>query len=354
VLERDLNMSIVAHLRWVSVYLALALVTGIVTGQPAPKLQTTDQAVSTSKTPIIAVAEPAFDFGSVKQGKIVEHEFIISNKGDNLLKIRQVRSSCGCTVGQVKPRTIPPGSTGTLTVKFNTKGRRAKQSKAVYVLSNDPKQPTFTCRITGQILGPDMVFEPASLNFQNVAQGEIHKQSVIFKAGITEKIQIRELSCSLAFLSASMVAAEKKGEVRIEVQCLASAPRGIFTGELRVLTDNKRHPEYRMPVSGRVVGDLIFNPMRLEVGRLDPARSHAWTVYVNTTASREVNLLKVVSVKGNLSLKLKVLKPGKNYRIRVSPIAPREPGRKLHDTIRIHSDSEREPIVEIPFSGSYR
>lgn len=41
--------------------------------------------------PKIFIQGTSFDFGEVKEGKILEHSFIIMNKGDQPLKIERVR-----------------------------------------------------------------------------------------------------------------------------------------------------------------------------------------------------------------------------------------------------------------------
>lgn len=38
------------------------------------------------------------DFGNITQGQVVTHSFIISNNGGELLKLSNVKASCGCTV----------------------------------------------------------------------------------------------------------------------------------------------------------------------------------------------------------------------------------------------------------------
>ncbi len=114
--------------------------------------------------PSIRIKSPIHDFGSVPVGQLVEHEFVVSNMGGSPLEILRVRTTCGCTAGNVEPAEIPPGGTGALRVRFSTKGRRGKQRKAIYLITNDPVKKQVVCILrgtltqaassTGRLVGP--------------------------------------------------------------------------------------------------------------------------------------------------------------------------------------------------------
>ena len=44
-----------------------------------------------SKGPRLVVKEKSFDAGEINEGQDLEHEFIVSNGGDSVLKIEQVK-----------------------------------------------------------------------------------------------------------------------------------------------------------------------------------------------------------------------------------------------------------------------
>jgi hypothetical protein len=91
----------------------------------------------------------------------VEHDFEIRNSGVNPGKILQVRSSCGCTVGQASPAELPPGGKSTVHVRFDTSGRTGRQHKSVYVQTTDAVQPVLTCLLSGEVvLNPTVAGTP--------------------------------------------------------------------------------------------------------------------------------------------------------------------------------------------------
>ena len=95
-----------------------------------------DLPTDTNQLARITFPEATFDFGTVKEGMVVEHKFQFTNSGKTPLTILKARSSCGCTVPEWPEEPIPPGGTGEITAKFNTDGRVGDQRKAIYVLAN--------------------------------------------------------------------------------------------------------------------------------------------------------------------------------------------------------------------------
>ena len=102
--------------------------------------------------PVADFSEKAHDFGEMKQGDKKEHTFTLKNDGKSELVIRNVRSSCGCTAVAPSKKVIAPGESAPIKVTFDSRGKRGRQSKSVTVITNDPKTPTTTLRISSNIV----------------------------------------------------------------------------------------------------------------------------------------------------------------------------------------------------------
>jgi len=92
-----------------------------------------------------------YDFGNMKQGDKKEYTFNLTNDGKSDLQIRNVRSSCGCTAVAPSKKVVAPGETVPIKVTFDSRGKRGRQSKSITVITNDPKNPTSTLRISSNI-----------------------------------------------------------------------------------------------------------------------------------------------------------------------------------------------------------
>jgi uncharacterized cupredoxin-like copper-binding protein len=95
-----------------------------------------------AKVPSLYFPETKHDFGTVKEGNTVEYTFKFHNKGKSTLKIKDVRTSCGCTAALVSSEKLEPGTEGTIKVELDTKNRSGKMSRTITIQSNDPRDPT--------------------------------------------------------------------------------------------------------------------------------------------------------------------------------------------------------------------
>lgn len=82
-------------------------------------------------------ADPyAWDFGKVKEGTILKHDFILKNESKAVLTIKNISTSCGCTVSEVKKKTLLLQESTLLGVRFNTKGYSSSVKQYIYVTTD--------------------------------------------------------------------------------------------------------------------------------------------------------------------------------------------------------------------------
>jgi len=109
-------------------------------------------AVAATAAPIIEVDNPDYDFGKLAGAPAVTHHFIISNIGDELLSILDVRTSCGCTTTALSKSDLAPGESVELEVTVDLTSFSGHISQAIYVSSNDLIHRKLTLHITGQVI----------------------------------------------------------------------------------------------------------------------------------------------------------------------------------------------------------
>ena len=77
-----------------------------------------------------------WEFGEINEGESVDTIFTFKNIGNKPLIISNAKAGCGCTVPQWPKEPIAPGESGTIAVKFNSKGKPGKQTKRVTLTMN--------------------------------------------------------------------------------------------------------------------------------------------------------------------------------------------------------------------------
>lgn len=120
--------------------LAIALLIGV-----------TSMGLIAAAAPKIQVDSETYDFGSVIAGTFVSHQFIITNIGDSPLTIKNVRTSCGCTVADLEKTVLAAGESEVLRADLSTNGYHGRIEKRIYVESDDHTNALITLRLSGVV-----------------------------------------------------------------------------------------------------------------------------------------------------------------------------------------------------------
>lgn len=98
-------------------------------------------------------ADPyVWDFGRVKEGAVLKHEFILKNESGKTLTIQNVDTSCGCTASEAEKKVLPPGEETKIKVKFNTKGYSGSVQQFIYVHTDDLDNPIIRFIIKADVI----------------------------------------------------------------------------------------------------------------------------------------------------------------------------------------------------------
>ncbi|WP_353721569.1 DUF1573 domain-containing protein [Dyadobacter sp. 676] len=101
------------------------------------------QKQANSKLPVFALVDSAaYDFGTIQEGAIVEHEFKFRNDGEYPLILNNISSSCGCTTPEWPKDPIEPNQTSSIKVRFDSKHKVGPQVKTITVYANT--EPAYT------------------------------------------------------------------------------------------------------------------------------------------------------------------------------------------------------------------
>lgn len=87
----------------------------------------------------LTFVEKNYNFGKIRKGEKITTSFYYKNTGSKPINILQVQTSCGCTISEWSKKTIEVGSTGEISVTFNSAEREdiiGQQNKVLLVISN--------------------------------------------------------------------------------------------------------------------------------------------------------------------------------------------------------------------------
>ncbi len=157
--------------------------------------------------PLIWSPNRIHNFGDLREGQIVSHNFKIFNRGGDTLRITKLRSSCGCTVVNVGNKVLAPGDSTLIRATFNTHNKRGIQRKTIFVLSNDPYTPrlkfTLNATVYGKTDNIDMIKKGPKLKLQTyqiqlgaIEPGTVKKTRIKYKNVGKYPLSIQQLKTS--------------------------------------------------------------------------------------------------------------------------------------------------------------
>lgn len=121
---------------------------------PAAPADAVAQAPATPPTgdqPKFRCDEPTYNFPDTWAGEKIPHTYTIHNDGKAVLKILQVRPTCGCTVAEFD-KEIAPGKTGHIkSVLTTSKGMHSEMTKTIEVHTNDPNAAKTILYLKGKV-----------------------------------------------------------------------------------------------------------------------------------------------------------------------------------------------------------
>ena len=108
------------------------------------------QEIVVNKASKINIKPESWDFGKITEQKILSRDFEVKNTGNDVLTIKNITTSCGCTTASISSKDISPGDSATLNVKIDARqiNSSGQSVRHVYVESNDPQEPTRAISVT--------------------------------------------------------------------------------------------------------------------------------------------------------------------------------------------------------------
>ncbi len=88
----------------------------------------------------LTAKHPVFDFGQVKRGEILRHDFIVKNKSNDTIIIDDIRIPCDCVQIRTDKKTIAPGEEIKIQFILDTKSKSGFVVESVFVQLKDSEK----------------------------------------------------------------------------------------------------------------------------------------------------------------------------------------------------------------------
>lgn len=206
-------------------------------------------ASSTWMGPELFVDAPVHHFGVARQQERLEHSFLMQNRGQTDLIIEDVRSTCDCTVGDIRKRRVPPGWAVPLKVVLETRRYQGSLKRAIELQTNDPKSPVVQLEVKARVC-TDFAIEPRSIVLQRIAGKSAFEGALRLIQCSDQPLSLAGVDASDSWLTSSLeaVSGEDGGGYVIRVRAREALPVSGSAAILSVHIEQGRAAVVDVPV----------------------------------------------------------------------------------------------------------
>jgi len=304
--------------------------------------------------PRIQFADPIFDFGKVGSGEVIRHDFVFTNTGNQLLEIRDVRPSCGCTTTGPYDRQIVPGESGTIPVQFSAGDVGGAVAKTVIVVCNDPTQTNLTLQIRGNIWKPIDV-NPAMLIFtvsSDSRNNEIRRVRIVNNTD--EAITLSEPQCTNNAFSTVLKAVRPGREFELEVTLfMPLRTTNFISSPITLRTSLAAKPVVSIMAHAMVRPAVLVVPAQLTLPPGPLAAAAQLSVTVRSYGALPLVLSEPTVNAKEIEVRIQTLEPNRQFNLLANfpPGFRPEPGQDLQ--VRVKTNHPQFPVLTIPILAGH-
>jgi len=207
------------------------------------------------------------EFGVMQLDGKMEHSFIFKNTGEEPLTLKQLDTSCMCTLSHLEAQRLMPGKTTNVTLTWTPSYTSSKFTQTAEIGTNDPLTPVVRLRITGAVQKA-VELSPSTIDLRSFTTSESREESFDVLSFTDQPIQLSKIEVlppggdSFYELEQAPlptgVAAEKgaKSGVRVKVRVKSGLPLGRIQRRIRLSYAEGKSIEAEL--IGSVISDITW------------------------------------------------------------------------------------------------
>jgi hypothetical protein len=311
--------------------------------------------------PKAVVPQAKYDFGRVRSGMVVRHDFRVRNAGDAELRFTGARMSLRGMTCRL-PRAIAPGAEGKVSVELVTSHLQGHLKGEAALQSNDPVEPKILLELSGVVFGP-LDVEPIPAVYLAAFRGQSVRRELTLVSNQPHPIDLRLLTPKGEHFTAVLRTIVAGKKFLLTVAPAAGTPPGRYEGKLALESEDPEIGRIELPVHVLVKNDLYAFPDSVDFGRVSIAqisRNPAFLGFLKQTilVKKRTGTFRILSITTDLPA-LTIAQapkgsPSGTFKIDVGIAAEHLRPGSLDGTIRIRTDDPRFPELDVPVSGSIR
>lgn len=306
----------------------------------------------TGPSPALHIERMRYDFGKVFEKERYEYRFVVENRGDGVLQIKNVHPACGCTVAEYDS-FIEPGGKGEIFLYLDGHQVSGRFEKAATVLSNDPNLPSVQLTIAGEEV-PYIEVVPAERVALVGEYGEkVVKEVKLWSNETDIDFRIESVASTLDDRMTVDFEQGKDGQWIVRLEKDPEMPAESANGMVTVRSNSAGMPEMIIQVQVIAKGTITKQPQMVNYGRVPFGLTGKDGAPVRRTVmllkgSGDFEVLEVDIDSDRFETKVERIDTGK-YQLNVTFTPPTKQAvrQKVEAVMLVRTDDPREPVIRI-------
>ena len=256
-------------------------------------------------------------------------------------------------------KVISPGQEGNVSLSVKTKNMSGKFSKSATVTSNDPKQSSLRINLKGEVKNYISV-KPSPRVYLTGYEGDTLKKSLTIINNGESPLKITDLKSDIDDKIAydlKPINDGKEYELSVKTQ---KGLDGRSRGKITLTTNNEKKPKLDIRVSINFKDDLTISPTSLYFGNLTitpksdkkpPKLNLKKYITVRKVRGDAFKIEKLVPSSKLIHTEIETKEEGKRYVIIVSLDKDKLEKGLLKETLEIHTDYKKKPVLKVNLKG---
>ena len=289
-----------------------------------------------------------FNFGRVKSGDVVRHDFVFTNTGSATLQVLEVKPGCGCTTAGAWDRTVEPGKTGKIPLQFNSTGFGGPVSKSATVTCNDATRSNLALTISGTVWKPIDV-SPSMAMFNFSADSQTNQSRVVrILSNLEEPVTISDPACANPAFRPELKEIKPGKEFELSITALPPFTNPTVYATITMKTSSSQTSNLTVTAYVVVQQPITAIPQQVVVppGPLD--KPFTSVVSIRNTTANNLSLSDARIDYPGTEVQVKEVQPGHLFTLSTTFPAGFKlpPGKRLELTVK--SDNPKVPEIKVP------
>lgn len=250
-------------------------------------------------------------------------------------------------------KVIPPGQTGKIRAKIDTKKESGKLEKTIVVVSNDPGNEKTVLHLFGSVLGVKIL--PQNRAYYSTYAGKSQTKELTVATLGDGPITVNAVASKPNIVVRMEPTNEPKPEgdneywnqYKLFITIPENFPEGRFSESVTLATNSEYTPLVKIDIAGSVTPALTVSPTVVRLNYTGDGKPPQRIIRITRNIGQNFKVTRVITDPPQLTAKLEEKRKGEQFLVNLTWTDLQTKG-EFNGKVTIHTNDSRKPVIQVP------